>query len=556
MNMALAMLPPTDAPLVVRGAQRQQTVSQAAGYGSTMSAAQIAQVMADQHAALTRINLEVALAAGKTSDVAWVQARVELRVPDIDRVIRSVEAPGQRLTPEAALVMTMTLLSRQVSDTSLDSLRSRLEGYRNSLNARAERGERLSAELQRLRQEADAAAAAADSASNEAAGAEAALDAAREEVNRARAELEATDPADPSYAAKQAALATAQARLAQTQAARDQAADQLGAAGRALGNALAALHLGLGDTDRFNAQSPVQVPGTGADDRLTDNARAELVLALLAKLTKALAKDQSDNQSRMLIERLEAQKNENLERSRKYLEEQERARAAEKSTGCAGKIFGWIKAAVAVVASAALVVVGTITMNPVIVAAGVFGLLLAADQVAQMATGFSVIGWLSEQLGTVISKALEALGVDPKLARQIGSIAATIIITAVIIAISVALGNAAAAGQAFQGVALLIKQASEVAQVIAQIAGLAGQLTVGIGQIVIAGIEISIAELLDMMERLMFANEALKDMLEKLMESVTLINQGAFALVQQMGEVIAERDDTARSIIQRMVTHA
>jgi len=556
MKMALAMLPATDAPLVMRGSQRQETVSPAAGYGSTMSAAQIAQVMADQHAALTRINLEVALAAGKTGDVSWVHARVELRVPDIDRVIQSVEAPGQRLTPEAALVMTMTLLSRRVSDTSLDSLRSRLEGYRNSLNARAERGERLSAELQRLRQEADAAAAAADSASNEAAGAEAALDAAREEVNRARAELEATDPADPSYAAKQATLATAQAKLAQTQAARDQAADELGAAGRALGNALAALNLGLGDADRFNAQSPVQAPGTGTDERLTDQARAELVLALLAKLTKALAKDQSDNQSRMLIERLEAQKNENLERARKYAEEQERARAAEKSTGCAGKIFGWIKAAVAVVASVALVVVGTLTMNPVIVAAGVFGLLLAADQIAQMATGFSVIGWLTEQLGSVITQTLEALGVDPKLARQIGSIAATIIVTAVIIAISVALGNAAAAGQAFQGVALLIKQASEVAQVIAQIAGLAGQLTVGIGQIVIAGIEISIAELLDMMERLMFANEVLKEMLEKLMESVTLINLGAFALVQQMGEVIAERDDTARSIIQRMVTHA
>jgi len=157
-------------------------------------------------------------------------------------------------------------------------------------------------------------------------------------------------------------------------------------------------------------------------------------------------------------------------------------------------------------------------------------------------------------IGGLISKALVAFGVDESTARMIGNIAATIVIMVAIIAASIAAGNISAATNGLGSVALLAKQASEVVQVAAQVAGMAGMVTLGVGQLIVANIQIDMQKLLAAIEESVFGSEVLREMLDKLREAVASLDRGALDLMKQMGQVLAEDAATTRQVISHMRT--
>ncbi|WP_309689468.1 type III secretion system translocon subunit SctE [Stenotrophomonas sp. SORGH_AS_0321] len=449
-----------------------------------------------------------------------------------------------------------------LGDQRLDRVEQRLQAYRSQLQARAQRAEHLSAEMQAALDAAMAAQEAADTAAGEAGAAEGALQAAREHVQRLQSELDALDPSDPAAAAKRAELAAAREVLQQAQARFD-------AASRALYEAVEVLDATLGELDAlettlraFNHNQPM-VAGD-SERKLNASDTLAMLMAVISQLMGKHADNTMKNMSEFTIQTIKARQAKEQERIRQHEEELQRARDAEKKTGCAGKIFGWIGAAVGVIASIGAIVVGALHGNVALIAGGVMGMMLTIDSIVGMTTGFSVVGKVVEQLGKVIASALIAFGVAEALARQIGSILATVVVMVAIIAAMVFTGNLAAASRtaalAAKGavettamtVARIVEQASKVMQFVAQAAGAIGQTVHNVGQVHVAGIMIDVKKLLKKIQESQFDNQLLQDMMRMIAEAGSETHRLALELVAQMSEVQQDRADSVAHVIGHM----
>lgn len=288
---------------------------------------------------------------------------------------------------------------------------------------------------------------------------------------------------------------------------------------------------------------------------------AETLQKLITQLSiigADVALNQLKNETEMLMAALKAREAENLERARKHEAEQQRARDAEKKTGCAGKILKWVSAAVSVVVMA----VGVLTFNPAIIAVGVVGMLMTIDSMVGESTGFSIMGKLTGLVSSGISAALTTFGVSASLARQIADIAAVVVIAVAVIAMMVLAGNVGGALQAVMAAQNVTRAmdaarvAVEVLQAIGQLISTAASITVGVGQIIVAGIMIDIAKLLAAMEDSIFGSEILRDMLEKVRDSADALYRTSLDLIRQMGSVIQDNADTGKAIIAHTRSHA
>lgn len=563
MSDLLLAVPAHRTPLVLRTTGHESTLRAAQGFGVPITEAQLARIQADLFAAFESGSPRADGQTFKPNDP------MALRQPDMARVHRAVGDGAQRLSPEATMTLLMGTLQATLGDANLQSLRQRLDVHRAQLSARAAHGGALAASLQAALDAALAAQGLADAAAAEVGAQEGALNAARDEVLRLRAELEVLDPDEPAYAAKQAELDSAQAALQRTQSRLDAAGRDLVEAASTLEEALGHLDAEQARADAFNSGQPLGVDPS-REKKLDATSTLQLLIGMLSTLMSEAADSKMKATAEFTMKTLEARHALEQEKIRKHEEEVQRARDAEKKTGCAGKIFGWIGAAVGAIASIGAIVVGALHGNVALVAAGVMGMMLTVDSIVGMTTGFSVVGKTIEGLGNVISKALISFGVPEDVAKQIGAITATIVVIVAIVAVMLVTGNIAAAGRTAAGAvvgakaaadsgltaARLVEQGTRILQFVAQAAGAIGQITHSAGQLVVAGIMLEATKLLAKIQESLFGNEVLQDMLRKLGEAVALQHRTALDLLVQMTQVADDRAETATSIVAHIRSRA
>lgn len=533
-------------PLALQTQSFAATINKAAHFGHAVSADVI-----------DRISREVLQLLGRQWSAAvnsLEQGPVQLRTPDVARLQAYTASDGVRaLSPEALLMTLVGDLRQSLDESGLERLRQRHAGHRAAMTARINVAERLIAERQ-------AASDALDGALSDLDQALSGEEAARDEVKTLRDRIELLEQTlrdlpgdDPQRTEYEQQLRAARAALPGAQERQQQAEAKVLAVGHALDEASGRFDAKRGEVDRFNAGSVLRIE---TPDRLTASAQLQALLAKLSASVAEFAESKRKDESEILLKELQARDAANIERARKHAEEQERAREAEKKTGCIGKIFNWVKAAVSLAVSVAITVVGAVTLNPVMIAGGVVGLLFSVDYVVQLATGFSVVGKLTEYIAKGISAALQGFGVEANLADTISNIVAQIVVTAVIILVSLLTGNAAVAAQNVTRVVALAQQAAQVMQVIAQIAGLAGSITHGVGQIMVANIQINIAELMAAIESHLFASDVFRDLLAKVVEAAVTIDQTALDLIRRMGQVTENQTATDLHVLQHIRTTA
>lgn len=556
MTMSLSPVPALHLPLVLRRSGHESAIQAAQGFGASLPADQIERINADLFATFAANAPHGNGAAQPNKD------SVALRAPDLARLHRAAGDEGRRMSPDSLLTLCLGHLQQALGDQRFDRMEQRLQAYRAHLQARAAQAGHLSAEMQAALEAAMAAQAAAEAAAGEAGAQEGALEVARENVERLQAELDALDPSDPAHAAKQSELASAHEVLQQAQGRFD-------AAAKTLNEAVALLDATLGELDEqearlrgFNQGQPMMAGDNERKLNVTDTLTMQM--AILSQLMGKHTDNTMKNMSEFTIQTIKARQAKEQERIRKHEEELQRARDAEKKTGCAGKIFGWIGAAVGAIASIGAIVVGALHGNVALIAGGVMGMMLTIDSIVGMTTGFSVVGKAVEQVGKVIANALIAFGVSEALARQIGSILATVVVMVAIIAAMLVTGNLAAASRtaalAVKGVAettattvaRIIEQATKVLQFAAQLAGAVGQTVHNVGQVVVAGIMIEVKKLLKLIQESLFGDQVLQDMMRKIAEAGSRTHRLALELVAQMSEVQQDRADTAAHVIGHM----
>jgi len=547
--MSILTLDSRPTPLFLQTRAATSTIAKAAGFDAAAGTRVIEDITEDVVALLQRLQQDAP--AGTHPSVPMA---VNLRRPDTASLQQGPLEVGRPLTPEAALNAQLGQLLQTIDDSGLDRLRQRLATHRAALAVRQNHAERLSSEQKAALGELQNAEAALESALGEAEQARDKVQKQREKVAGYERELQAMAADDPNRPALESRLASARQQLGRDEARFERATNKALDAGRTVDRASARFNTTQGTVDRFNAGGVLRLEPPA--ERLTASAKLQELLARLSVVMSDHSLEKLKNDSQVLMKQLEARDAENIERARKHAEEQERAADAEQKTGCAGKILNWIKAALATVASVVVIAVGALTANPMIVAGGVMGLALSIDYAVQLATGFSVVGKLTEVIGQGISSVLKTFGVDEALADTIGNIAATIVVTVAIILASIAVGNGAGAVQSMTRLASLAQQAAQVIQVIGQTVGLAGDITRGAGQIVVANIMINVAELMAAIESHLFASDIIRDMLEKIGDAVSALDRTALDLVRQMGQVTQEQTATAKQVLHNLRTTA
>ncbi|MDX3932432.1 MAG: type III secretion system translocon subunit SctE [Stenotrophomonas sp.] len=563
MSELLLTMPAYRSPLVLRTTGKENAIRAAEGFGARVTSAQLDQVQADMFAAYASARPHAGGSPGGQQDP------VGLRQPDMDRIRQAAGEDAQRLTNDALKTLLMARLWSKVSDSSLDSLRQRWDVLRAQRDARAAQAGALAASVQAALEAAMAAQDAADAAIAEHGEQEGALEAARQEVERLQAELDTMQPDDPGYAAKQAELTAAQAAQQQAQGRHEAAAKALFEAAQTLDGRLGELDAERARAEAFNAGQPLGVDPSSAK---AWDAQSTLVvmMGMLFKLINDGIISKHELDTAYIQKTIEARHAQERERIRQHDEQIQRARDAEKKTGCAGKILGWIGAAVGVVASVAAIVVGALHGNVALIAGGVMGMMLTIDSIVGMTTGFSVVGKAIEGLGKVIANALIAFGVPEDTAKQVGAIMATVAVIVAIVAVMMVTGNIAAAGRSVAGgvgtakaavdstltAARVIEQGSRVLQFVAQATGAIGQIVQNAGQLVMAGMMLEAAKLFAAVLESMSGNEILLGIMRSMGEAMALWYRSSMDLMVQTSQVNDDRAETGRHIISHIRNRA
>lgn len=563
MSELLLTMPAYRSPLVLRTTGKENAIRAAEGFGARVTSAQLDQAQADMFAAYASARPHAGGSPGGQQDP------VGLRQPDMDRIRQAAGEDAQRLTNDALKTLLMARLWSKVSDSSLDSLRQRWDVLRAQRDARAAQAGALAASVQAALEAAMAAQDAADAAMAELGAQEGALEAARQEVERLQAELDTMQPDDPGYAAKQAELTAAQAAQQQAQGRHEAAAKALFEAAQTLDGRLGELDAERARAEAFNAGQPLGVDPSSAK---AWDAQSTLVvmMGMLFKLINDGIISKHELDTAYIQKTIEARHAQERERIRQHDEQIQRARDAEKKTGCAGKILGWIGAAVGVVASVAAIVVGALHGNVALIAGGVMGMMLTIDSIVGMTTGFSVVGKAIEGLGKVIANALIAFGVPEDTAKQVGAIMATVAVIVAIVAVMMVTGNIAAAGRSVAGgvgtakaavdstltAARVIEQGSRVLQFVAQATGAIGQIVQNAGQLVMAGMMLEAAKLFAAVLESMSGNEILMGIMRSMGEAMALWYRSSMDLMVKTSQVNDDRAETGRHIISHIRNRA
>ena len=530
----------------------------------------------------------------------------QLRKPDMGLITRAAlqraAASGAAqlpLTPEAAMTLLAMQLSELVTTENSRSLASQLELVKQRLAQRTATAAELS-EATRLAQEVvEGAMADMEAAEGEVLAAAEALKEAEAEVKRLEHALAEAAPEDQEAIRGQ--LVAAKGGAAEAQA-------KLDADITALVKASNALKQALGDLEGFKAQADKLDPNGSVSARGDEKARtnAAVLSELLAMLQEIIGKANDaklEADTKLVQEVLKLREAENLRRSQEYQEELAKAEAAQKKMGCIGKIVGWVVTVVAVVAA-------PFTGGASMVLAGV-GLALAIGS----ELGFDLMGKIMEPImklvmelvkavGNVIGDVLTSLGVDPAIADKIKDVLGVIAVAAMIIAAVVLTKKVAgteAVKQLAQAVTRAFSQAiskalpqmlksaarsvsstvDDVAKKISETAGralgrdpdtlasvagttikasqtlqFANQTSQGIGNVVIAHMYITIAELMAKIEVGLVDSAILRELIQKILDYFIQTNNLVLDLFEKMTDVQTVQHETATFVVARVARTA
>jgi len=544
--------------------------------------------------------------AGNGSSATPNPDAAELRNPDMGLIVRAAmqravsgSAPQVPMTPEAAMTLLAMQLSELVTTENTRSLASQLELVKQRLAQRTATAAELSEAIRLAQEVVEQAMAGMESAEGELLAAAEALKQAEAEVKRLEQAL--ADAAPEEQDAIRAELETAKGKTAEAQLKMDAGMD-------ALLKASAALDQALNDLEDFKSQADKLDPNGSVSARGDEKARtnAATLSELLAVLQEIIgkandAKLEADTQ--LVQEVLRLREAENLRRSQEYQEELAKAEAAQKKMGCIGKIIGWVVTVVAVVAA-------PFTGGASMVLAGV-GLALAIGS----ELGFDLMGKIMEPImklvmelvkavGNVIGDVLTSLGVDPAIADKIKDVLGVIAVAAMIIAAVVLTKKVAgteAVKQLAQAVTRAISQAvskalpqmlksaarsvsstvDDVARKVSETAGkalgrdpdtlasvagttmkasqalqFANQTSQGIGNVVIADMYITIAELMAKIEVGLVDSAILRELIQKILDYFIQTNNLVLDLFEKMTDVQTVQHETATFIVARVARTA
>ncbi|WP_053214282.1 type III secretion system translocon subunit SctE [Pseudomonas sp. Q12-87] len=324
--------------------------------------------------------------------------------------------------------LLMAMIAELIGEVDVNKLKNRLAMLQSMAGARQQGLENLSAEY------AAAVQAMAD-AEGDVGSSQEHLERLHERVLHfqglladSEARLAQLDPESPEYAEELAH--------------RDQLKGELASHTHTF-NAATAAHLKLIEIANTFAKTlsgvvmKVVVSGVGPDHKETDEkALSSSALALLnrLKIIELLgeAAQNKEELSQELFQELQAKLQEHMKReSDKYLEEVRKAEALQKTMGCIGKIIGAIL-------TAATIVAGVLTANPVLIVVGLIGAaVMIADAVVEEKTGKSFMAEAMKPLTVVMQEAIKFfteiytqllidLGVDEETAKDIAQIAGMI----------------------------------------------------------------------------------------------------------------------------------
>ncbi|MGE6332984.1 type III secretion system translocon subunit SctE [Stenotrophomonas sp. NPDC077659] len=547
-------------PLALRSGSHGQAVRAAQGFGAVEAAA-IEKVQARFVQLVDRLQ-----AQGPTGPRAASTATPapQLRAPDPQRLGRAFDAAGlqqerARLSPHAALLALVGTLGRMLGASSLANLVAASKLRAEVLAGRSAQGQQLAAALEAALAAERAAADVVDAASAEAQQALAAAEAARAEVDRLQQALDGLDPADPDYERLRAALEGELSSARQTATAAAEGAERAGArlvaASDAYADAVKASSQARAEIDTFDREDVVGLRPPQADMG-SRSARMQALIGLLSQIMSDASLEKIRTDSEMAIARLEASQKEQMRLAEEQEAELERAREAEQKSGCFGKVFDWVGKALAVVGSIAAIAVGTLTANPLLVVAGTVGLLMTVDSIQAEFSGFSVMGKVTEAIARVVTEVLVAYGVDRTIAEQIGAVVAVIVVMVAIIAASIAAGNASGAATEAGRIVSLVKQAVEVVQVLAQLASVAASVATSVGSLIVAGIEVEVARLLQLLENLLFGDDVIRNLLQMAQDAAAQLSRTGLALMAQASDILAEEASASRAVLSHIRTSA
>jgi invasin B len=524
----------------------------------------------------------------------------DLRPVQMSRVHQAVGDEGERLSPDAVLLKLMAMLQELLGESSLQTMKSRLEVFQQRMQARAAEGERLSSALQAAQERVDACSAEATEAAALAEAALAAAEEARQEVERLQQQLDAATPDTPEYEALKEHLdaATRQAGSLREQA--EQALQRLDVATGALNDALLDAEAVAREIDAIQPPGLPQVGAMGqSDTNRTNAARLQELLGVLNQLIATNSELKLQNEVAFAQKMLKAREAENMRRSKEYQDQVEKARAASKKMGCIGKVIGWVVTAVAVIAAP--------FSGGASLALAAVGLALA---ITEEVTGKSILGKvfepviklvqkMAELITKIVMEALKGVGaITEEQAKKVSGIVAAVmtavLMVAMMVAASVAGGSSAVSKMASKVSELVIKQISRavpqmlktvaktVAQAPSKLAGAlanklgttvptmaargmyvsnsaqvlqaANQTSQGVGRIVIADMEVKAAEIIAALELGLWNSQTLRQLIERSFEQFVSTNQVAHDLFEKISDIQAQANQTGRFLVGNLRT--
>lgn len=536
------------------------------------------------------------LSKGAASEDADSAALVMLRQPNLE-LMRSLTG-GKEVksgsTGAEMLAMLMGLLQELLSDTSIDQLKSRLNAFVQRMNSQKAAGERLSEALKEAQKQAESAVEAATGAAADAEAALAAAEEARLEAARLHAELDAMDPDAEGYEALAAKVKEVNERVTMLTGVADDAVAAATLAATAAADTLDAVEKLYVEMDAAAGRLPHLTPPD--DSRVNPRHRLGLLLAMLNEIVANNKELKLKADTEFVVQRLKDIEEANKRYAAEYEAEVEKARQAQETMGCIGKIVGWVITVVSVVAA-------PFTGGASLALAAV-GLALA---VVEETTGFSLLGeafqplltevmpFLIKIFAAVATAVLKAVGVDDAAAAEIGqwigTVQAAVAMVAAIL-LAVVVGKAAAGklvgelGKAIgQSVAKampeMLKSAGKLVgnassrlsgavsrtltgttddlavrvgrlMTAVQVAQFGNQTAQGVGRMVVADMEIDAAKVLAEFDFSMVLAEQTRQQLSNVYDQFARSNEVVQWLNQKMSDVLADQAQAGKFVIGHM----
>lgn len=572
----------------------------AAGFG----AAQVQQIQAIDEQVISLLAKAASEQAGEVNTTKpQVPGKPELREANMPRLLKAAQqqaanAPGNgqsTLNSDGVLLLLTMQLANVIGEENTRSLTAQLEAIKARLAARAASAAELAEAIRLAESLAEAALGDVGAAEGELAAAMEALKKAQAEV--ARLEQALADALPEEQDAIRAQLEAAKAEAAKAQGPVDAAYAKLNAA-------MLAYNQALQDIAELNAEAEALDPnliGGDAQQSKAYSGRAgiDYLLALLQELIAENNLRKFTKETEYVQAALKAREAENLKRAEEYQREKEKAEQAQKKMGCIGKVIGWVMTVAAVVAAP---FTGGASM-----ALAAIGLGLAIGQ----EFGFDPLGKVLEpvmklmmklvqEVAKVIGEALKAVGVDAAIVDKIKDVLAMIAVAAMVVAIAV-VSKKLASTVAVQAITKAVTKAvteavskalpnilkaaahtvknsvDDVARKISEVTAkaiksdtstlatrtgqatkamhglqLANQTSQGIGNVIIADMQVDVAKLKAALSLGLLDSQLLRELIQKILEQMLQANDLVESLFRQSSSARAQRDDTAKFITARI----